>query len=261
MDVVEKIKTLAWFAQRPTYWRHAAALMERKFQHDHDAPLPRAAATRWAADRVVSVAEALAVVGLLDEGTAVPMLSKDALEQANLRARQSTFEMGGAGDLELLHAATVLSQAHKVIETGVAYGWSSLAILSGMGGRENARLVSVDMPYPKMDNDPFVGVVVPDELRQYWSLIREPDRQGVEKAIRQMDGSVDLIHYDSDKSYQGRKYAYPLLWAALRPGGVFISDDIEDNLAFSEFVAQHGTPFAVTQCESKYIGITRKPAG
>ena len=259
MDVVEKFKTLVWFTQRPSYWRHAAALIQRKFEPDHDAPAPRAAATRWAAERVVSVAEALAVVGLRDEGTEIPTLSQDVLEQANLRARQSTFEMGGAGDLALLHAATVLSQAQKVIETGVAYGWSSLAILSGMSGRENPRLASVDMPYPKMDNDHFVGVVVPDGWRQYWYLIREPDRQGVEKAIRQMDGSVDLIHYDSDKSYQGRKYAYPLLWAALRPGGVFISDDIEDNLAFSEFVAQHGTPFAVTQYGNQYIGITRKP--
>lgn len=259
MDVIEKFKTLAWFAQRPNYWRHAIALIQRKFEADHDAPAPRAAATRWAAERVTSVAEALAIVGLRDGGMAIPTLSREVLEQASLRARQSTIEMGGAGDLTLLHAATVLSQAQKVIETGVAYGWSSLAILSGMDERKNPRLVSVDMPYPKMDNDPFVGVVVPDELRQYWSLIREPDRQGVEKAILQMNGSVDLIHYDSDKSYQGRKYAYPLLWAALRAGGIFISDDIEDNLAFSEFVAQHGTPFAVTQYESKYIGITRKP--
>lgn len=261
MDVLEKIKTLAWFAQRPRYWRHAAALIKRKFEVDHNGAAPREAATRWASERAVSLAEALAVIGLRTDDTPIPSLSEDVLEQARIRAQQSTYAMGGAGDLGMLYAATVLSKAEKAIETGVAYGWSSLAILTGLAERQRPHLVSVDMPYPKMDNDPFVGIVVPDELRSSWSLIREPDRRGIERAIAQLGSSVDLVHYDSDKSYQGRQYGYPLLWGALRGGGVFISDDIEDDLAFKEFMEEKGTPFAVTKCEERYIGIARKPMG
>ena len=48
-------------------------------------------------------------------------------------------------------------------------------------------------------------------------------------------GSIDLCHYDSDKSWWGRAYAF-LLWKALKPGGLFISDDIQDNMFFAEFV-------------------------
>lgn len=261
MYVIEKLKTLSWFAKRPRYWRHAVALIKRKFEVDHNAAAQRAAAIRWASERAVSVAEALAVIGLQRDGSPIPRLNEHVLERARMRAQHSTCEMGGAGDLGLLYAATVLSKAEKAIETGVAYGWSSLAILTGMAERQRPHLVSVDMPYPKMANDPFVGIVVPEELRSSWSLIREPDRRGIERAIAQLGSSVDLVHYDSDKSYQGRQYGYPLLWAALRGGGVFISDDIEDDLAFKEFMEERGTPFAITQCEERYIGITRKPLG
>jgi predicted O-methyltransferase YrrM len=86
-------------------------------------------------------------------------------------------------------------------------------------------------------------------------LIREPDRNGIKKAISILNGTVDLVHYDSDKSYQGRNFGYPLLWDALREGGIFISDDIQDNMAFREFVSKEGAPFAVTESQGKYVGI------
>ena len=73
-----------------------------------------------------------------------------------------------------------------------------------------------------------------------------------------INGPVDLCHYDSDKSYYGRVYGYPLLWDSLKEGGIFISDDIQDNLAFKELVERKKTKFAVTEYEGKYIGITLK---
>ena len=49
------------------------------------------------------------------------------------------------------------------------------------------------------------------------------------------------------------------MWNALRSGGVFVSDDIQDNMAFKEFVNTRSLPFAVTEYEQKYVGILRKP--
>jgi len=97
-------------------------------------------------------------------------------------------------------------------------------------------------------------------MRTNWELMREPDRRGLEKAIARFGGRIDLCHYDSDKSYWGRTYAYPLLWRALVPGGVFISDDIQDNMAFAEFVEKRELTFAVTEYEGKLVGITRRPS-
>ena len=53
-------------------------------------------------------------------------------------------------------------------------------------------------------------------------------------------------------------YAYPILWNALKINGVFISDDIQDNFAFREFVEIRKLNFAVTKSAEKYIGIIYK---
>jgi predicted O-methyltransferase YrrM len=147
-------------------------------------------------------------------------------------------------------------QARRVIETGVAYGWSSLALLLSLKKR-NGLLVSTDLPYPGLDNDPYVGCVVPDDLRENWKLLRGPDRQRVPEAIK-LVGTLDLCHYDSDKSYPGRMWTYPRLWEALCSGGLFISDDIGDNMGFADFARSVAIEPIVVRSSEKYIGILVK---
>lgn len=252
-SVIEKIRTAIWFAKRPSHWAHGVALAQRKFLADHDNPSDRAKARNWAAERAVPVADALAQLGLAGETCPI---SSALMAEAGGLAERASVKMGGAGDLDLLHNAVRLSGATRVIETGVAYGWSSLAILAAMEGA--GKLVSVDMPYPKMGNEAFVGIVVPERMRADWTLIREPDRRGLEKAIARIGGTIDLCHYDSDKSWWGRDYAFPMLWSSLKVGGIFISDDIQDNMYFSDFVAKKGMRFCVTESAGKYVGIMKK---
>jgi hypothetical protein len=256
--MLSKAMTVLWFAQRPTHWSHAAGLAVRKFKPNRDCALSGVNANAWAASQVTSVAQALRRIGLSRAGD-IPTLPEDVLVEANSLASLSKAKMGGPGHLDLIYAATKLSGAQRVVETGVAYGWSSLAILVALAKRPNARLISVDMPYPKMNNEDDVGVAVPARLRGPWSLVRMPDRPGIAKAIKLIGGPVDLCHYDSDKSYYGRQYGYPLLWNSLRSGGIFISDDIGDNFAFCNFAERLGLPFAVTTSEGKYVGVIRKP--
>ncbi len=253
-----KAMTVLWFAQRPTHWAHAAGLAVRKFKPNRDSALSGANAKAWAASKVMSVAQALRHIGLSPAGD-IPTLREDVLAEAGSLASRAKAKMGGPGHLDLIYAATKLAGAQRVVETGVAYGWSSLAILVALSERPNARLVSVDMPYPKMNNEDEVGVAVPARLRTQWSLVRMPDRRGIPKAIKLIGYPIDLCHYDSDKSYYGRQYGYPLLWNSLRSGGIFISDDIGDNFAFRHFVEKLGLSFAVTTSEGKYVGVVRKP--
>jgi predicted O-methyltransferase YrrM len=258
-NFASKVATAAWFLRRPAFWRQAGDLVRRKFMPDMDGAEQQTKATEWAAQRAVPVNVALSAVGLLKQGKPLPKLSRKVLAEAERLAKRATVEMGGAADLSLIHAAARLAGARRAVETGVAYGWSSLAILTALAENGGGRLASVDMPYPKMHNEPFVGIVVPDRLRANWTLIRLPDRNGLKHAIAQFEGTIDFAHYDSDKSYYGRSFAYPLIWKALAPGGVFISDDIQDNLRFAEFVAEQGVPFAVTGCAGRFVGICRKP--
>ena len=259
MSLASKIETGLWFLRRPAFWRQGAELVRLKFLPDMESPDRRAPATAWASERAVSVRAALESIGLLQQNAPLPSLSRAILTQAEDLAQRATVQMGGAGDLSLIHAAVRLSGARRAVETGVAYGWSSLAILAALDENGEGLLVSVDMPYPKMGNEPFVGIVVPRQLRTRWTLIRLPDRNGLKRAIARFDGGIDFAHYDSDKSYYGRSFAYPQIWRALVPGGVFMSDDIQDNMRFAEFVAEQNVPFAVTECAGKYVGICRKP--
>lgn len=258
--MIEIFKTGVWFLQRPRFWGHAVALGYRKFMRSRDTPEHRALATQWAADRASSVPEALRLIRLLPtDNSDFPCLPSAVITEAECLAASSHVVMGGAGDIHLLYAAVLLARAERVVETGVAYGWSSLAVLAAMEQRGSGTLASVDMPYPKLNNEAWVGVAVPKRLHARWILIREPDRWGLIKALRRLGDAIDLCHYDSDKSYAGREYGYSLMWNALRPGGILISDDIQDNFAFRDFVQERSMRFAVTQFQGKFVGIVRKP--
>lgn len=258
--LTEKLRTVAWFARRPTFWPYMVALAVRKFDGSTRHECTCSGAEQWAAKRAVPVADALVAVGALAQGAPLPAGFDPALiNEGKVRAAEAKVAMGGPGDLDLIYRAVLAIGAQRVVETGVAYGWSSLSALAALR-QTDGRLCSVDMPYPKAGNEAYVGIVVPREWRDRWTLIRKPDRNGVIKAIQLFDGVIDLAHFDSDKSYAGRMYAFPLLWRALRLGGLFISDDIQDNFGFRDFAASLGLPFAVTESDGKYVGIIAKSA-
>ena len=71
-------------------------------------------------------------------------------------------------------------------------------------------------------------------------------------------GPVDLAHYDSDKSMEGRYWAYPRLWNALTPGGIFMSDDISDDTGFAEFCNKFALDPIIVADGSKFQGIVVK---
>jgi hypothetical protein len=114
------------------------------------------------------------------------------------------------------------------------------------------------MPYPGLDNDRFVGCVVPERLRAMWKIVRSADRKALPEALAEIS-TIDLCHYDSDKSYAGRRWAYGLLWNALRPGGIFMSDDIGDNMAFHDFCLSVRLDPIVVRYDDKYCGMIVKP--
>jgi len=234
-------------------------LLIRKFQKDLDSKELRIRATEWAKMKAVPTEKALKELGILDINKSLEIsIDPKIIDEATTLAETSKVKMGGEGSLNLIYACTVLSNANSAVETGVAYGWSSLAFLLALKEKNISKLISVDMPYPKLNNEKFVGVVVPENLKSTWEVIKEPDRNGLKKALKKMGGKIDICHYDSDKSYQGREFAYPLLWDSLSIGGIFISDDIQDNFAFRDFVISKKLTFAITEHQGKYIGIVKK---
>ncbi len=258
---MDRLRTVLWYARRPSFWQHGLGLVRRKLTRARRRYEKRKDEVQaWAEPLAVSAREALAAVGLVQSKETLPVIPEQLLEEGRQLASTVNVRMGGAADLELLYAATVSLRPRAVLETGVAYGWSSLAILDALERNGRGHLVSIDMPYALRKNERWVGVVVPDRLRQRWTLIRKPDRPGIRHGLRAIGGALDLAHYDSDKSYVGRMYAYPLMWDALVPGGLLISDDIQDNFAFRDFCERRGIPFQVVRNGEKFAGVARKSA-
>ncbi len=109
------------------------------------------------------------------------------------------------------------------------------------------------MPYLGQDGDQYVGCVVPEKLKTNWKLFRHADRESLPKILKETQ-AIDVVHYDSDKSYEGMKWAYETLYPLVKKGGVFISDDINDNSAFQDFCESKNITPNVVEFEGKYVG-------
>jgi len=254
--MLNKLLLVIWFIKKPKYYLYFFSLIRRKFfLINHDNPKNKKKALVWAKKNTISYHKAL---NKLDIKGKTSDLNKSLIIKGQKKIRNLSLKMGGSGHIHLLFNCVKILKAKNVIETGVAYGWSSLAILKGLSENGFGKLFSVDMPYPRKNNEIHVGIVVPKYLKRNWILIRKPDNPGVNIAINKVGKKIDLCHYDSDKSWWGRHYSYPILWKCLKVGGLFISDDIQDNLYFSEFVRKKKLKFAVIKFEGKFVGLIRK---
>jgi len=257
--MISKIKTAIWFLQQPKLYLQFFQLVKSRIFPVNE---KRAEATRWCKELALSPELGFRQITNHTLPFDLSIHFQNEISMARDRITNFPNDRGGPGDINLIYHLCEHTKAINVLETGVAYGWSSLAILLSLNKRDGSLLVSTDMPYAKMDGKDYVGSVVPDHLKLKWELIRLPDRQGLPIAIDKLK-KIDICHYDSDKSYRGRMWAYPKLWQSLKPGGIFISDDIGDNFAFRDFALKIKKKPIVIASEadknvSKFVGILIK---
>ncbi len=257
-SIAHKLRSAAFYLGRPPFWAHFGHRALGYLHSAQDSRPQKAYAAGWAQARAQPLGVVLAHFGLTPDGI-VPRMPMDVMAEARHRVAGAPVRMGGGAHVDLLYAVTRLTGARRILETGVAFGWSSLAFLSGMERNGGGRLVSVDRPYPGDNSEIFIGLAVPEHLAKHWAIVREPDRNGLLKAAGWFPHGADIAHYDSDKTYRGRQFGYPVMWRALRPGGLFISDDIQDNLAFAHFVERARASYGVVESAGKYVGIALKP--
>ena len=83
---------------------------------------------------------------------------------------KNNYEMGGAGNIDLLYNLSRIKKYKKFLDCGVAAGWSSLSILEGIKKKSN-KLISNDMPYMFKNNHDKVGLI-PKELKKNGNFIK-----------------------------------------------------------------------------------------
>jgi len=164
--------------------------------------------------------------------------------EEHIRQRQSDlqqnapFSLSHNGDPRLgrlCYAIARMIKPRNVVETGVCYGVTSAYVLAAMRQNRHGHLYSIDLPPLVSNNADFVGWLVPNELKERWTLNRGTSARLLGALIRDL-GTLDLFIHDSLHTFRNMKHEFDSAWPAIRGGGVLISDDIEGNNAFSQLV-------------------------
>jgi Methyltransferase domain len=148
---------------------------------------------------------------------------------------------GGWGDGEPGLVRTVWHSVRhlrptNVVETGVARGFTTRFILEGLERNGAGHLWSIDAPpllKPELIGQ--VGEAVLERLRYRWSYIRGSSAQRLPRLLSHL-GEIDLFIHDSRHTEHNVRFELGHAWAALRPGGILVVDDIDLNRGFSSFL-------------------------
>jgi len=159
------------------------------------------------------------------------------MKEHGIQAGPESFGTWNDGDAGLVRAIWCLTRhlrPEKIVETGVAHGVSSRFILEALQKNGCGHLWSIDVPplehYLRKD----VGIAVGNRFPDRWTYIKGSSRQRLPSLLSRL-GEIDLFIHDSLHSERNVRFELDRAWAALRPGGVIVVDDVDANWGFKSF--------------------------
>lgn len=143
-------------------------------------------------------------------------------------------ERGGWAGLGLesakaMYALVRMHEPSVIIETGVCNGVSSLLILSALDQNNSGHLYSIDYPmyadaalpefrettypewhaYSAIPSDKEPGWIIPEELKQRWSLRTGKSQRQLPKLVTDV-GEIDMFLHDSEHTHPCMMFEYEL---------------------------------------------------
>ena len=95
--------------------------------------------------------------GIWDETQKESLILKD---HGRAVLKKIPHDLGGGGNTDLLYFMVRFFKPRTVLETGVAAGWSSQAILTALDKNESGTLYSSDFPYFRIENpEQYIGEI------------------------------------------------------------------------------------------------------
>lgn len=159
-----------------------------------------------------------------------------------------------------LYVLCKLLKPDKIIETGVAYGSSSMYILQALEENKNGMLYSIDYAFSPWQSKQMIGAAIPDNLRKNWNLIFGPSSQELPKLLSSIN-PIDVFFHDSLHTFKNMTFEFETAWPYIKKGGFLISDDISGNNAFHRFSSKLNLePLVLPQKSShdSFLGILKK---
>jgi predicted O-methyltransferase YrrM len=244
------LRNVARNALRPHYLPVMARKLASRLRPSH-----RDAALRWADGRAESI-DAFAAALDPDLWAEAGTWAAEFRVRARAQLDQQAVPLAGGGHFQLVHFLVRYLRPGVVLETGVAAGYTSQAILAAMHTNGEGTLYSSDFPYFRLDApERYVGCLVDDALRPGWHLGLNGDRANLAEFLPEIE-QIDFVHYDSDKSVEGRQFVMDAIHDKLSPDAVLVMDDIDDNTFFRDWVSRTGAPCRIFGGGRKYVGLT-----
>jgi len=174
-------------------------------------------------------------------------------------------DLGNMGHLKgalALYVITRLARPERIVETGVASGISTSFMLEAVARNGVGSVISIDVKNADNLHIPSArqtGWMIPERYRDRWRLVVGDSREILDH-ILQEERPIDLFLHDSLHTREHQCWEYERAWAALRPGGLLLSDNVETG-AFSEFCQRVGAQSAIVHSvwRGPKLGFCRKP--
>jgi hypothetical protein len=176
-----------------------------------------------------------------DELDAVWKDTQERLREHGLGGGRGAYGGWDDGDQALARAVWCMVahvRAQRVLETGVARGITSRAVLERLARDGDGRLWSIDLPAISHEGwAGELGVAVPAELRERWTLVEGSSRRRLRGVLRKLE-SVDLFVHDSLHSERNVRFELDCVWPAVRAGGGVVVDDVHMNAGFHTWTSR-----------------------
>jgi len=201
----------------------------------------------------------------LDESGLIPHLEEQAAlfwrtvsGRTSRGQRYNTGRATGRDGYEegvLLYASVRELGPEVAVETGVCNGVGTAFILLALDRNDRGLLHSIDLPeLAGREYEPGEfwegkggavipagkepGWMIPGELHSRWQLTIGRSQDELPPLLART-GPIDFFMHDSEHSYECMSFEFREAWAALRPGGVLVADDVNLNDAFAELAERH----------------------
>ena len=185
-------------------------------------------------------------------------IHKEINDRANKILPALNVKLGGGASDKLLYFLVRSKKPNVIIETGVAAGFSSLSILKAIDFNKKGKLYSSDFPYFRLkEPEKYIGALIDRSIYKNWELEIEGDSVNIPRFLNSIE-KIDLFHYDSDKSYNGKTKTFELVKPKLSNNSIVIFDYIQDDNFFKNLVVKNNYQFKIFKVGGKFIGLTER---
>lgn len=164
---------------------------------------------------------------------------------------------GSSELVSLVYAICRLTHPENVVETGVANGFTTAAVLQALHENDKGVLQSIDLPHLHPNATTSIGAAVEPGLQGRWTLHLGPAELMLPRVLKSLP-EVDVFIQDASHSVRGQLAEYRKSWPRIKRGGILVSDDV--GIGFLRFAAEVGVePIYIEQPKEAPIGVLVKP--